>query len=123
MWYANLGSTFLWNGAAAKNYLTINASGDVSVDHDPVKALDVATKQYVDNEILVNGGEVPGSNPPLMDGIASPGMRDPYSREDHIHPSDTSRAPVDSPVFTTQADAPTPIVGDNSTKSLQRLCG
>jgi hypothetical protein len=114
MWYANLGSTFLWNGAAAKNYLTITAAGDVSVDHDPVKALDVATKQYVD--ALAAAGSDPGNNPPLMDGVANPGVADPYSREDHVHPTDISRAPVDSPIFTTQANSPTPAIGDNSTK-------
>lgn len=37
---------------------------------------------------------------PLMDGVAATGVASPYSREDHVHPTDTSRAPTASPTFT-----------------------
>jgi hypothetical protein len=36
---------------------------------------------------------------PLMAGVASPGLIEEYSRGDHAHPSDTTRAPLVSPVF------------------------
>jgi hypothetical protein len=37
----------------------------------------------------------PGSNVnPKMDGVAAPGIAIPYSREDHVHPIDTSRLAV-----------------------------
>ena len=32
-----------------------------------------------------------GDSDPLMDGVAEPGTAGAYSREDHVHPSDTSR--------------------------------
>jgi hypothetical protein len=121
MWYAEYGHTAPWNGLAARDYLTIDGAtgnitivGSLTLPADPVNPLEAATKQYVD--ALAAAGSDPGNNPPLMDGIASPGIADPYSREDHIHPTDTSRASIDSPVFTTQADSPTPAVGDSSTK-------
>lgn len=39
-----------------------------------------------------DGQGSPGSQLPLMDGTASAGSATAYSREDHVHPSDTSRA-------------------------------
>jgi hypothetical protein len=42
-----------------------------------------------------SSGQIPASEVlPLMDGIAAVGIGTPYAREDHIHPSDTSRATV-----------------------------
>jgi hypothetical protein len=50
-----------------------------------------------------------------MDGVADAGSTGKAADAGHIHPTDTSRAPVDSPIFTTKAQAPTPAPGDNST--------
>lgn len=41
-----------------------------------------------------DGQGSPGSATPLMDGTASTGSAIAYSREDHVHPSDTSRVPT-----------------------------
>lgn len=38
-----------------------------------------------------------------------------YARQDHQHPTDTSRAPLNSPAFTGEPTAPTPTLGDSST--------
>ena len=54
------------------------------------------------------GGVNLGSAMPEMNGIASAGLSTSVSREDHIHPSDTSRAPIDSPALTGEPTAPTP---------------
>jgi len=40
---------------------------------------------------------------PIMDGSAAPGTSLLAAHRDHVHASDTSRAPLDSPSFTTQA--------------------
>jgi hypothetical protein len=61
-----------------------------------------------------SGGGVPSDVPPLMDGVASPGTSTLYSRGDHVHPTDTSLAPLASPVFTGSPAAPTAVPGDNS---------
>jgi hypothetical protein len=54
---------------------------------------------------------------PLMAGTATVGVATRFAREDHIHPSDTSRAPTASPTFTGIVTVPTPANGDNSTKA------
>lgn len=52
----------------------------------------VATTAYV-------VGQAASSNP-LSDGTAAIGTSLRYARQDHVHPSDTSRAPLDGPTFT-----------------------
>jgi hypothetical protein len=42
-----------------------------------------------------DGAGSPGGQVPLMDGTASAGSANAYSREDHVHPTDTSRASKD----------------------------
>jgi hypothetical protein len=68
--------------------------------------------------IVPIGGSGLGSNAnPLMDGTAAPGVAVSYARGDHIHPTDTSRAPLNSPAFTGTPTAPTATPStDNSTK-------
>lgn len=53
---------------------------------------------------------------PSMDGTASAGTASTYSRGDHIHPTDTSRAPLASPSFTGTPTAPTASSGTNTTQ-------
>ena len=63
-----------------------------------------------------NSGSVNPSNAnPAMDGAVAPGVSALYSRGDHIHPTDTSRASLASPVFTGNPTAPTPTTGDSDT--------
>jgi len=58
----------------------------------------------------------PATNPPLMDGTAAVGTSLAYAREDHVHPSDTSRAPLASPALTGIPTGPTATVGTNTTQ-------
>ena len=60
-------------------------------------------------------GVTPSDAAPVMDGIAAPGVSMLYSRADHVHPADTLKAPLASPVFTGNPTAPTPSPGDNDT--------
>ena len=66
----------------------------------------------------IASGVIPAAsnNNPSMDGTASAGTASAYSREDHIHPTDTSRAPLASPAFTGTPTAPTASVGTNTTQ-------
>lgn len=43
---------------------------------------------------------------PAMNGSAAPGTATTAARRDHVHASDTSRAPVDNPTFTTGITTP-----------------
>lgn len=47
---------------------------------------DIATKEYVDGTI-----RSPATSAPLSDGTAAVGSSAKYAREDHVHPTDTSR--------------------------------
>ena len=53
---------------------------------------------------------------PLMDGTAAVGSSAKYAKEDHIHPTDTSRAPLASPALTGTPTAPTATAGTNTTQ-------
>ena len=53
---------------------------------------------------------------PKMDGTASVGSESAYAKGDHVHPTDTSRAPLASPTFTGTPKAPTASAGDSSTQ-------
>src|SRR5262245_59341085 len=61
-------------------------TGLLVLSADPTALLGAATKQYVD-------AVAPDPSPavPLMDGTAEVGSAAPDAREDHVHPSDTSR--------------------------------
>ena len=52
---------------------------------------------------------------PVVDGTATIGSATTFARADHVHPTDTSRAPLASPTFTGDPQAPTPATGDNDT--------
>jgi hypothetical protein len=61
------------------------------------------------------GAGSPSTVPPLMDGAAAIGTSTNFSREDHVHPTDTSRAPLTSPTFNGDPKSVTPSPGDNDT--------
>ena len=58
----------------------------------------------------------PSDANPAMDGTAAPGVGTNFSRADHTHPTDTSRAPLTSPAFDGTPTAPTPTAGTNNTQ-------
>lgn len=65
---------------------------------------------------LLLSGAAPSNAVPLMD--ATPGLVGTslaFARADHVHPTDTTRAPLNSPLFTGAPQAPTPTLGDNTT--------
>ena len=53
---------------------------------------------------------------PLMSGTATVGASTLVARQDHKHPTDTSRAPLASPTFTGKPAAPTAAEGTNTTQ-------
>jgi hypothetical protein len=65
--------------------------------------------------VPIGGAGLGSGTNPLMDGAAAPGTSSLMSRGDHVHPTDTSRAPLNNPVFTGDPRAPTPTAGDNDT--------
>ena len=76
----------------------------------------IATTAFVQNTAASAVTAKASSTAPLMDGVATSGTSTNYAREGHIHPTDTSRAPLASPALTGTPTAPTQTAGDNSTR-------
>ena len=64
----------------------------------------------------VTGVLLPSSTNPVMDGTVAIGTSGTWARADHVHPSDTSRAPLASPTFTGVPAAPTATAGTSTTQ-------
>lgn len=79
----------------------------------PTAAVDTNNTQVATTAFVIAQG---GSTNPLMNGAAAPGTSTRLSKQDHVHPVDTSRAPLASPGLTGTPTAPTPTAGDNTTK-------
>ena len=77
----------------------------------------IATTAFVTTAVVAAGGLLPSNNAPLMDGVASPGVGTAASRDDHVHPTDTSRAPLSSPAFIGTPTVPTASVGTSTTQA------
>lgn len=63
----------------------------------PTAAADTDTTQVATTAYVVGQA---ASATPLVDGTAAAGTSLKYAREDHVHPTDTSRAPTSNPTFT-----------------------
>jgi len=130
---AQLGVVDIANGgtgagtlAAAKTVLGIDLKADVispALSGAPTcptpgvgdNSSRLANTFFVNNAIASVGGMTPSNAVPLMDGVGAAGASVQASRADHVHPTDTSRAPLASPAFTGNPTAPTPALGDNDT--------
>lgn len=53
---------------------------------------------------------------PIMDGTAAVGSETTWAKGDHVHPTDTSRAPLASPALTGTPTAPTATAGTDTTQ-------
>lgn len=82
----------------------------------PTAAVDTNTTQVATTAfVLSQGSSGPGDNP-VMDGSVALGVSKHYARADHVHPTDSSRAPLASPTFTGTPAAPTASVDTNTTQ-------
>jgi len=98
-------------GGAAGQVLSTNGSGILywanpgsgggggGIDDAPIDGTSYARKSaawvhLTHNDITDWAANVPAasSTPPVMDGTAAPGVATTFSRGDHVHPTDTSRA-------------------------------
>ena len=79
----------------------------------PTAAVDTNSTQLATTAFVVAQASAVS---PVMDGTAAIGTSLRYARADHVHATDTSRAPLASPTFTGTPAAPTPTNGTNSTQ-------
>lgn len=68
--------------------------------------------------VPIGGTGMASSSLPVMNGVASAGTATQFSRGDHVHATDSSRAPLANPTFTGTVIIPTVTpTTDNSTKA------
>jgi hypothetical protein len=79
----------------------------------PTAAADTSTTQLATTAFVLGQA---GATAPAMDGTAAVGTATRFARADHVHPIDTSRAPLASPALTGTPTAPTPANGTNTTQ-------
>lgn len=76
-----------------KNAIQHWATGEANVQSDWNQTDDTAD-DYIKNKPTIPSGVSPYTSNPSMDGTASAGSSNLFSRGDHVHPSDTSRVPT-----------------------------
>lgn len=103
-----------YNSTSKKIQKTKNGSTS-----DVVTLATVATSgSYNDlsNKPTIPTGVEKTTTTPLMDGTAAIGSEVKFAAGDHVHPTDTSRAPLASPAFTGTPTAPTATVATDTTQ-------
>lgn len=82
----------------------------------PTKTSDLTNDSGFITSADVPEGAAASTTTPKMDGTAATGTETAFARGDHIHPTDTSRAPLASPEFTGTPKAPTATKTTNNTQ-------
>lgn len=101
-YYYKDGAIRLWTNPAA--------TGQVQSDWNEA---DTTSASYIKNKPAIPGGT---STTPKMNGTAAVGSETTWAKGDHVHPTDTSRAPLISPALTGTPTAPTAAAGTNTTQ-------
>ena len=101
--WVELTSTYALTGLSTTGNASIG--GDLTVTGSTTLANATATTPATDNNstAIATTAFVVGqaaATAPVMDGTAAIGTSLRYARQDHVHPTDTSRAPLASPTFT-----------------------
>lgn len=111
-------STHATGGTDALTAADIGAAGLASpaftgVPTSPTAAVGTATTQVATTAFVIGQA---ATATPLVDGAAAVGTATTFARGDHVHPTDTSRAPLASPALTGTPTAPTAADGTNTTQ-------
>ena len=93
----------------AQGEITVDTTKKVVVVHDgsTVGGVPMAKEAIIPYEATASNIKI--------NGTQSVGTLSTVARGDHVHPTDTSRAPLASPAFTGTPTAPTPVNTENST--------
>lgn len=98
---------------AEKNKLAGIASGAEANVQADWSVTDDTSDAYIANKPSIPSAS---STTPSMDGTAAVGTGTTWARADHVHPTDTTRAPLASPALTGSPTAPTASAGTNNTQ-------
>jgi hypothetical protein len=97
----------------AQAYAPLAGPALTGVPTAPTAAVNTNTTQLATTAFVIGQG---ADVVPPMNGTAAVGTSLEFARGDHVHPTDTSRAPLASPTFTGTPAAPTAAVGTNTTQ-------
>jgi hypothetical protein len=101
------------------NWAEGNSSSDAYIQNKPTipsKTSDLTNDSGYITSTDVPEGAAASTVTPIMDGTASKGTDNGFARGDHVHPTDTSRAPLASPALTGTPTAPTANAGTSTTQ-------
>jgi Spherulation-specific family 4 len=85
------------NAASLSGYAPLDSPPLTGTPTVPTAAVDTNTTRAASTAFVVGQA---GSATPVVDGTAAVGTSLRYARQDHVHGTDTSRAPLASPTFT-----------------------
>ena len=102
--------------ASPSALLDVSGTGSFSgILYAPTASVDTGTTQVATTAFVLNQANS-ASATITMNGTRSAGSSKLYARADHVHPTDTSRAPLSSPTFTGTPTAPTASVDTGTTQ-------
>ncbi len=103
------------SNAATANALKANIASPTftGTPAAPTPAVDTNTTQLATMAAVLAQA---ASASPLVNGSVAVGTSTRFARADHVHPIDTSRAPLASPTFTGTPAGPTATLGTNTTQ-------
>ena len=97
---------------SSATYATVNSPSLTGTPLSTTASVSTNTTQIATTAFVL--GQV-GTGTPIVDGTAAVGTSLLYSRQDHVHPTDTTRAAVDSQAFTGTPSLPTGTTGITQT--------
>lgn len=98
----------------AQGYATLASPALTGTPTVPTAAADTNTTQAASTAWVLGQA---ASVAPLMAGTAAVGTSTRWARQDHVHPTDTTRAPLASPALTGTPTVPTAAAGTNTTQA------
>lgn len=108
-----IGQAYLKSATASSTYAPLASPALTGTPTVPTAVADTNTTQAASTAFVLGQA---GAVTPLMNNTAAVGTSLRYSRQDHVHPVDTSRAALASPTFTGVPAAPTAAVDTNTTQ-------
>lgn len=103
---------------AAADYAPIASPTLTGTPAAPTAAADTSTTQLATTAFVLGQS---GTTSPVVDGVAAAGSATRWSRADHVHPTDTSRAPTVEAVNAVAASGASQTLPDPSTTGMSRI--
>ena len=108
-------SNYLTTATASSTYAPLASPALTGTPTAPTAAQNTNTTQVATTAYVIGQGNSTAATI-AMDGTQAAGTSNLYARADHVHPTDTSRAPLASPALTGTPTAPTAAAATNTTQ-------